>query len=143
MHFGHGVIEIDVMPRFVFERQSVGARYAAVSMEHGFVGVDGDGRMHDIGMFAGHVDGGHEVGQFAAAVDDTFYADRLCLGQQFVDTVDGHFGLALFCGFMAHGSGEGHDGGHMRVIVDDVRVVGKGLWGRGPATVAMVFAHRT
>ena len=141
VHFGHGVFEAGVVPWLVFEWQSVWTWHSAVAVEHGFVGVYGDGGMHGLGVFACHVDGGHEVRQFASAVDDAFDADLLCLVQQFVDAVYGDFRLAFFLGFMAHGPRERHDGRHMRVVVDDVRVLGKWLRCWRPAAVTMVFAH--
>ena len=96
-----------------------------MTVEHGFVGVYGDGRMHGLGVFACHVDGRHEVRQFASAVDDAFDSDLLRLVQQFVDAVYGDFRLSFFLRFVAHGPRERHDGRHMRVVVDDVRVLGE------------------
>ena len=141
VHFGHGVFEAGVVPWLVFERQPVWARHPAVTVEHGFVGVYGDGRMHGLGVFACHVDGRHEVRQFASAVDDAFDSDLLRLVQQFVDAVYGDFRLSFFLRFVAHGPRERHDGRHMRVVVDDVRVLGKWLRCWRPAAVTMVFAH--
>ena len=141
VHFGHGFVEGDVVPRLVFDGQAVGAGCAAVAVQHGFVGVYGDCGVHGSGMLAGHVDGGHEVGQLATAVDYAFDTDVLSLFQQFVDAVDGYFALAFFHGFVTHGLGEGHDGCDVGVVVDDVRVFGQRLWGRGPIAIAVVLAH--
>ena len=141
VHFGHGIFEAGVVPGFVFERKTVWSGHSAMAVEHGFVGVYGDGRMHSLGVFARHVDGRHEVRQFASAVDDAFDADLLRLLQQFVDAVYGDFRLSFFLRFMAHGLRERHDGCHMRVVVDDVRVLGKWLRCWRPAAVTMVFAH--
>ena len=77
----------------------------------------------------------------AMSVDYAFDADFLGLFQQFVDAVDGYFALAFFHGFVTHGLGEGHDGCDVGVVVDDVRVFGQRLWGRGPITIAVVLAH--
>ena len=109
----------------VFERQPVWARHPAVTVEHGFVGVYGDCRVQGVWMFACHVDGRHEVRQFASAVDDAFDSDLLRLVQQFVDAVYGDFQLSFFLRFVANGSRARIDGHHMRVVVDDVRVLGK------------------
>ena len=112
-----------------------------MAVQHGFVGVYGDCGVHGSGMLAGHVDGGHEVGQLATAVDYAFDADFLGLFQQFVDAVDGYFALAFFHGFVTHGLGEGHDGCDVGVVGGDVRVFGQRLWGRGPIAIAVVLAH--
>ena len=141
VHFGHGFVEGDVVPGLVFDGQAVGAGRAAVAVQHGFVGVYGDCGVHGSGVFAGHVDGGHEVGQLAAAVDHAFHTDVLSLFQQFVDAVDGHFALAFFHGLATHGLGEGHDGCDVGVAVDDVRVFGQRLRGRGPIAIAVMLAH--
>ena len=75
VHFGHGFVEGMSCQGFVFDGQAVGAGCAAVAVQHGFVGVYGDCGVHGSGMLAGHVDGGHEVGQLATAVDYAFDAD--------------------------------------------------------------------
>ena len=112
----------------VFDGQAVGAGCAAVAMQHGFVGVYGDCGVHGSGMLAGHVDGGHEVGQLAPQSITPSTPTFLGLFQQFVDAVDGYFALAFFHGFVTHGLGEGHDGCDVGVVVDDVRVFGQRLW---------------
>ncbi len=126
VYFGHGFVEGDVVPGLVFDGQAVGAgcrggRAARLRWGYGDCGV------HGSGMLAGHVDGGHEVGQLATAVDYAFDTDVLSLFQQFVDAVDGYFALAFFHGFVTHGLGEGHDGCDVGVVVDDVRVFGQRL----------------
>lgn len=141
VNFGHGIVKGDVVPGLVFDGQAVRSGYAAMTMQYGFVGVDGDCGVHGSRVFAGHVDGGHEIGQLATAVDYAFDADILGLFQQFVNTVDRHFALAFFHGFVAHGLRERHDGCDVGVVVDDVRVFGKWLWGRRPVAIAMMLAH--
>ena len=68
------------------------------------------------------------LGQLATAVDYAFDADFLGLFQQFVDAVYGDFRLSFFDGFVAHGPRKRNDGCHMRMVVDDVRVVGQRRW---------------
>ena len=79
MHFGERILETDVMPRLVLHRQSVRSRYGAMAMVHGLIGVDGERRVH-VFVLACHVDGGHEVRQFAPAVDHSGnpYCRGLC-----------------------------------------------------------------
>ena len=141
MYFGHGVVETHVMPWLVGDGQAIRSGHATMAMQHGFVGMDGDCGMHHSRMLAGHVDGGHEVRQLATAVDHAFDADIARLPEQLVHAVDRHFLLTFFHGFVAHGAGERHDGRHMRMVVDDVRVFGKWLRGRGPIAIAMMLAH--
>ena len=129
------------MVRLVFEGQTIRPRHTAMPVEHGLIGVYCECRVHITWMIEGHLDGGHQVRQLATAVDYAFDTDVLSLFQQFVDAVDGYFALAFFHGFVTHGLGEGHDGCDVGVVVDDVRVFGQRLWGRGPIAIAVVLAH--
>ena len=142
MHFGERVVEAHVMVGLVFQRQTVRSGDAAVTVEHGFIGVDCDGGMNGVGMVDGHLDGGHEVRQLAPAVDDAGDADCRGLGEQLLHVVHRYFRLSFFDGFVAHGPRKRNDGCHMRMVVDDVRVVGQRRWrGRPAAVTMMMLAH--
>lgn len=95
MHFGERVVEAHVMVGLVFQRQTVRPGDAAVTVEHGFIGVDCDGGMNGVGMVDGHLDGGHEVRQLAPAVDDAGDADCRGLGEQLLHVVHRYFRLSF------------------------------------------------
>ena len=142
MHFGERVVEAHIMVGLVFQRQTVRPGDAAVTVEHGFIGVDCDGGMNGVGMVDGHLDGGHEVRQLAPAVDDAGDADCRGLGEQLLHVVHRYFRLSFFDGFVAHGPRKRNDGCHMRMVVDDVRVVGqRRRRGRPAAVTMMMLAH--
>ena len=71
-----------------------------MAVEHGFVRVYGDGCVNGLGVFACHVDGGHQVGQFATAVDHALHAHCGRLVEQLVDAVDGDLRLPFLDGLM-------------------------------------------
>ncbi len=106
--FGDGLVEIDVMPGLVFHGQPVRAGRSVVAVQHRFIGMDRECRMHKTRVIDGHLDRGHQVRQLATHVDDTRDADSPCLIQQLVDGVDGHGRLSPLLGLMAHAAGEGH-----------------------------------
>ena len=112
-----------------------------MAVQHGFVRVDCNGRMHLSRMLARYVDGRLQIRQLAARVDNAFHAYGGGLVEQLAHAVYGNGILPLFLRFMAHGLGKRHHGGHMRVVVDNAYALGQARWRRSPASVAMMFAH--
>lgn len=142
MYFGHGVFEAGVVPGFVFERKTVWSGHSTMAVEHGFVGVYGDGRVNGLGVFAWPCRWRHEVRQFASAVNDAFDADLIALGSAVQSTLyTGTSGCPFSCASWLMAWRERHDGRHMRVVVDDVRVLREVVAVLAPAAVTMVFAH--
>ena len=139
VHSRERILETDVMVGLVAQWQTVRPGNAAVTVQYGLIGVDGERRMHDTRVVEGHLDSGAEIRIFAADIDDPLNADGLRLCEQLIDRVHGHRRLVAFDGLPVHFAGEGDDARHMRVIVDDARVGGKRLRGWRPAAVAMVM----
>ena len=69
-------------------------------VQHRLVRVDRNRRPHAARVFACHVDGGHQVGQFATAVDHALHAHCGRLVEQLVDAVDGDLRLPFLDGLM-------------------------------------------
>lgn len=67
MHFGERVVKLTSWWGLYFSDRPSRSGDAAVTVEHGFIGVDCDGGMNGVGMVDGHLDGGHEVRQLAPA----------------------------------------------------------------------------
>ena len=142
MHFSKSVLKAGVVVRLVFERQPIRPRHTAMTVEHGFVGMYCERRVHITWMIEGHLDGGHQVRQLATAVDNTPNTDGLRLCKQLVDVVHRDFGLPFFLCLVAHGPRKRYDGGHVGVVVDGLCVLRQRFRCRCPATVAMVvLAH--
>ena len=89
-----------------------------MTVEHGFVGMYCERRVHITWMIEGHLDGGHQVRQLATAVDNTPNTDGLRLCKQLVDVVHRDFGLPFFLRLVAHGPRKRYGGGHVGVVVD-------------------------
>ena len=108
-------------------------------VQHGLIGMNGERRVHGTRMVESHLHSGIKVRIFASDINDAFNTDGSRLGEQFVDRVHGYRRLIAFDGLPVHFVGEGNDAGHMRVIVDDLRVGGERFGGGRPAAVAMMM----